>query len=577
MLYTADFETTTNINDCRVWAYGLYNIANGSFDYGVNIEQFITDVKQKSIKQNITLYFHNLKFDGEFIIHKLLKDGFTYVKDRKKLVKNTFSTLITGSKIFYSIEICFGFRGKNRQKVIIYDSLKILPFTIDKIAKDFTDGLNKLEIDYHKERPKNYQLTELEITYLRRDCEIVGKALKTLFEQDLKKMTAGANALYDFKQGFDKKQWERLFPILDYDAEIRESYKGGFTYVNPKYQNKILGKGFVYDVNSIYPWIMYEKDLPFGMGISFEGEYKEDAVFNLYVQYLRCTFKLKENFIPTIQLKSNYFFKGTEYLKDSGNQEVTLCLTSIDLKLFFKHYDVENLEYFGGWKFQSTNTLFKTYVDKWTEKKIEAKQANNKSQYTLAKLMLNSLYGKFGLNPNVSNSYPYLENDIVKYGLHESESRKPLYIPVATFVTAYAREFIIVQAQNNYDIFAYADTDSLHLITDNEPKNILTDDYKLGYFKKESEFIKAKFIRAKCYMETDARGKSQVTIAGMKSSIHQYVNYSNFNENTVFTSEQVDETDNKTVVKIPIKDSKLNYKHVKQGIVLIPVAFTIQA
>ena len=116
-------------------------------------------------------------------------------------------------------------------------------------------------------------------------------------------------------------------------------------------------------------------------------------------------------------------------------------------------------------------------------KKIEAKQAGNKSDYTLAKLMLNplygklmlnSLYGKFGLNHHVSNSFPYLDNDVVKYGLHESETRNPLYIRIATSVTACAREFIITQAQNNYEVFAYADTDSVHLVTSLEPQSIKT-------------------------------------------------------------------------------------------------------
>ena len=54
--------------------------------------------------------------------------------------------------------------------------------------------------------------------------------------------------------------------------------------------------------------------------------------------------------------------------------------------------------------------------------------------------MLNSLYGKFGLNPDVRSKYPYLNEDgIVKYALYDAEIRDSIYIPVASFITSYAR------------------------------------------------------------------------------------------------------------------------------------------
>ena len=66
--FTADFETTTDENDCRVWAYALCEIGNvKNFIYGNNIEDFIEFCMQK---ENYTLYFHNLKFDRR--IHNIL-------------------------------------------------------------------------------------------------------------------------------------------------------------------------------------------------------------------------------------------------------------------------------------------------------------------------------------------------------------------------------------------------------------------------------------------------------------------------------------------------------------------------
>lgn len=68
MLYTADFETTTDINDCRVWAWGTCQIGDDyKFEYGNDIETFMK--KCANPLSNDTYYFHNLKFDGEFIIY----------------------------------------------------------------------------------------------------------------------------------------------------------------------------------------------------------------------------------------------------------------------------------------------------------------------------------------------------------------------------------------------------------------------------------------------------------------------------------------------------------------------------
>ena len=102
------------------------------------------------------------------------------------------------------------------------------------------------------------------------------------------------------------------------------------------------------------------------------GKYKEDKVFPIYIQMITCSFEIKENKIPTIQLKNNKFFRQNEYLETSNNEIVTLVLTSVDLKLFFEHYNVYDLQFVSGWKFKSTNSLFTEYIDKWIKVKNEA-------------------------------------------------------------------------------------------------------------------------------------------------------------------------------------------------------------
>lgn len=560
MPYTSDFETTTDVNDCRVWACGICSIDEKlEFFYGNSIEYLFDFFKRHP---NETYYFHNLKFDGEFIFYHLLSNlGFKHVKEKRKLKAKEFSTLISDSGQFYSIEI----RLSKRNKVTIYDSLKIIPLEVEEMARSFGLSISKLKIDYTAKREKGHQLTLEEIEYLKNDVTIVAQALNTLFHQNLKKMTQGANALFDFKNIISEKNFKRYFPILEYDEYIRASYKGGYVYVNPHFQKKDIDDGIVLDVNSLYPSVMYSRLLPYGEGIYFTGRYEYDREYPLYVQTLRCTFELKKGYIPTIQLKNNLSFMPNEYLTSSNGDDVTLTLTSVDLKIFLEHYDVDDLEYFHGYKFKGSDSLFKDYIDKWIKVKIEATETGNKGMRQLAKLMLNALYGKFGLNPNVRSKYPYLSDDgSIKYQTGEKEHRDPIYIPMAVFITAYAREITITSAQKCMQPtekhprgrFIYCDTDSLHLLGTEIPDFLEVHETKLGAWAHESTFTRARFIRQKTYIE-EIEGQLNITCAGMPKKCYKDVTWDNFNEGLTVSG-------------------KLLLKHVKGGIVLVPTPFTIK-
>lgn len=550
MLFTADFETTTDPNDCRVWASGICSIDDEhNFYYGNSIDWFFEFIEEHV---DDTFYFHNLKFDGEFIMCYLFEHGYKHVTDIKELKKKTFTTLISDKGQFYSIEICFA----KKRTVKIYDSLKLLPFSVDEVAKGFDLPIKKLDLDYKTERKKGHILTEIEIDYLRNDVEIIARALKVLFDQGINKMTLGSSALAEYKSIVGKKNFLKWFPIPSYDYDIRQSYKGGFTYCDPRHQGEDVGEGIVFDVNSLYPSVMYYSPLPYGEGIYFDGQYEEDEIYNLYVQMITCQFELKENHIPTIQLKNNLAFMPTQYLSSSEDEEVTLCLTSVDLELFFEHYNVYNLTYHNGWKFKSTTGLFKDYIDKWNAIKMESTLNGNKAMRTLAKLMLNNIYGKFALNPRVQSKVPYYHEGLIKYKLGDEEMREPIYIPVGTFITAWARYKTITSAQKVYDRFLYADTDSLHLLGTEIPKELEVDPIKLGAWKHESTFTKARFIRQKTYAEY-IDGEMHITCAGMPTRCYKNVTWENFKVGSSF-------------------EGKLQHTHVKGGIVLKDTEFTIK-
>jgi hypothetical protein len=515
-----------------------------------NISNSIDGFFDYIMDKNTTVYFHNLKFDGEFILHWLLTHGYT-ADDSKKA--GTFQTLITDSGIFYMIQVYFKKFNKRYNKCKILDSLKKLPFPVATIAKAFKLPESKLHIDYNTPRPVGHELTDEEREYVIADCMIVAKALKHQMDAGLIKMTIGSDALNGFKDIVTKKRFLYMFPPLPLaiDNDIRRAYKGGFTYLNPTFKDKRL-TGLVFDVNSLYPSVMYYNDMPYGYPIYYDGEYQYESNYPLYIQRIRCEFKLKKGYIPTIQLKNNRAFIPTEYLTDSGGEIVDITLTNVDMDLFLEHYKVYNLEYICGYMFKKCTGIFNPYIDHWME--IKANSEGGTRQ--LAKLMLNSLYGKFATNPLSITKKPYLYDNIVHYELNEPEYREPVYTAVGAFITAWARYKTITTAQKLYDRFIYADTDSLHLVGYDIPDNIEVHPSNLGAWKLEGTFTDSKFLRAKTYIET-IDGEMHVKCAGMPDNVKELVTYDNFTIGVSF-------------------GGKLQPKRYAGGIVLTPTDFTIQ-
>ena len=312
---------------------------------------------------------------------------------------------------------------------------------------------------------------------------------------------------------------------------------------------------------------MRDNNNPYHVGkpVYFKGEYKDDPEMPLYVQHLFAEFEVKKDYLPTIQVKNNFSsFSPTDYLESSRGELVELTLTSVDLKLFFDHYDVITYRPIDGMKFHQKIGLFDEYIDHWNQEKMDAAKDHNPSKRALAKLMNNNLYGKFGTYIDGAGKYPVLEDGIVHYKRGERTVRNPVYIPVACFVTAYARNVTIRSAQAVYDRFAYADTDSLHLVGLHEPDGLWVDPYELGAWKHESTFVKAKFLRAKTYIEYGCDGTEikedelslKVTCAGMPKACHSQVTFENFKVGAVYTG-------------------KLIPKHVDGGTILEDTTFQI--
>lgn len=238
---TADFETTVDPDDCRVWAWATCDIdeidRREVLRFGNSIESFFDYLK---VLDDSKVWFHNLKFDGEFIYNYLLDSGWTWVDSIDMSAPRTFSTLISDKGQHYCIDLRFTWRHTVR----VLDSLKVIPMPVAKIPKAFGLPDAKLELDYKGPRERGHELTDEEIAYITEDVVIVAKAMRVLLDEGETRMTAGSNALAAYKRTVGgNKGFRKIFPVPDYDEEVRRSYKGGFTFVNPRFPRRGRGRG----------------------------------------------------------------------------------------------------------------------------------------------------------------------------------------------------------------------------------------------------------------------------------------------------------------------------------------------
>lgn len=511
-IWACDFETTTDPLDCRVWAWGASFVSDSSIkEYGNSIDGFIEWCKQKTRK----LYFHNLAFDGEFIVSWLLSNGYEY-SDKPKT--GCFKTIISNTGLWYSIEICWKYSIYRSTKTTIWDSFKLIPFSIEKIAHDFNLPIRKLKLDYKEKREVGHELTQHEVDYLFNDIDIEGMALNECFKLGFNKMTATSCSFETFKKSLPMA-FEKIFPPLEMnvDSDLRPAYSGGFVWANPELKEKEIGQGIVFDVNSLFPSRMYYELLPYETPVYFEGEYQQDDEYPLWVGVISFAFDIKKDHIPCISLdKFSRFFGSKKYVESSNGDIVRMTVTSVDWELFNEQYDVYDVAFINGYKFKGCVGIARPFIDE----QMEVKKNSKGAQRFIAKRQLNSVYGKFATNPNVTPKIPFIDKDDGVLRLHDpmfttyedgevkevidEQFRDPIYLPYGEFVTAYARKYTISTAQKvGIHRVAYIDTDSIHLVGTQVPDAIkdIIDDKELGYWGLESVFNRSYFIGAKSYVE----------------------------------------------------------------------------
>lgn len=599
-----DFETTVyeGQTSTEVWASALVELHTE--DVVIHTSILDTFNYLVSLREDLIVYYHNLKFDGTFWLNFLSKkkdywEAYIGIEQKfledEQMPNKSYSYLISDRGMWYLIKI----KTEHGYLIEFRDSLKLLPFSVKKIGKDFKTKHQKTEIEYTGFRQENGRLSDEEREYIANDVLVIKEALEITFAQGHNKLTIGSCCMAEFKQTMSYWDFQNLFPNVyeqeldnnehNYGASsigeyIHKSYKGGWCYLVKGKENREYTNGLTADVNSLYPSMMSGQSgnvYPTGLPRFWIGEppvYIFQKCFYFFIR-IRTRFRIKAGYLPFIQVKSNPLYKPTECLETSdvrdkygnyhedyidiyGNRQpakVELTLTCIDYKLFIEHYYLYETEWLDGCYFNAkpAGDIFDEYIEKWKQIKMTSVGAMR----TISKLFLNNLYGKMATWINTSFKHAYIKEDgSLGFEIIDQYDGKPGYIPIGSAITSYARNFTIRAAQKNYHGvdapgFIYADTDSIHC--DLKPEELVgvpVHNTEFCHWKLESYWDKAIFVRQKTYIEhiTHEDGESverpyyNIKCAGMNDKCKYQLNKS-------LTQEPIDKYDKTHFNKEQIK------------------------
>jgi len=579
-----------------------------------NSNQLIKIMFEQLFKKDVngyTLYTHNLgRFDAIFLIKELAKLNYS------------ISPLWKDNSIL-KIKI---FDPESKQRIEILDSLNLLPSKLKNLLLTFNCKVKKGEfphlfvnrnnLNYIGPKPdiKYYSLTNISeddynkinnqwnlkvecFKYLKNDIDGLLEIMIKVSEYYFKNynlnitnyMTLPSLCISIFGNNFfnNEKYSIKMIkgPIEKY---IRESYYGGNVGCFNKENNGIIGNGYHYDMNSQYPAAMLNK-MPIGNPVFSNNcnlEYYSGFVFakiippsenklkNLYIQYrdrgiITCPRTPFIRWIDTIELN---------YAIQDGYKADIICGINFPES---NKVDSEN--------------LFKNYVDHFYNKKLNAKDPIERM---IAKLSLNSLYGKFGqkdieskiriVTKNEADKlikvyhYTYLSyitNDLVliKYSSKLNEKIRRLYkeeenelnrkfiskdrgvvsaVQISSRISALARvsinKYKNIEGNNLY----YSDTDSLILENKLSSEEIGNE---LGKWKLEAEILKGIFVRSKLYMYEDINGNIKKVASGVNAKELNYQDYIDLGNGKSVTTHKL---------KMNINWKNLNIKIINENITL---------
>lgn len=424
-----DFETDPFLygREPRPFCAGFYSLEFGFLEYwGDDCVARLCDHIQ-SLKTPHTIYAHN---GGKFDFHFMLE----FLENPIKIISSRIAAVKMGIHE-------------------LRDSYCIIPIPLSAYQKD--------SIDYRRlERAVRDQHRAEIVSYLKTDCTALFDIVSKFIVRFGMQLTIGGTAIKTLKKmhEFDSTtKW--------HDERFRPFYYGG--RVEAFKTGVIEGDWKVFDVNSMYPYVMSELQHPtgkryrvgYGRNIDRRGRIAGFADAPFYFAKIRCD---QSGAFP-VRMKNeplNFEVPRGEFF-----------VTSHELKAAIETGRVSNIEVMEV-AVPEENISFGEYVARFMEEKISSKARGDKAGEIFAKLLLNSAYGKFAQNPAhyfdywigdpESDSWEIYSADIDSIDIWRKPSEREAFYDVATAasITGAARS-VLMRALACAVRPVYCDTDSI--------------------------------------------------------------------------------------------------------------------
>lgn len=414
------------------------------------------------------------RFDFLFFIREALRNS-----------KYEISNLVPRGSGILSFDL-----SDDTRTVTFRDSSALLPFSLRRLTESFRVDHKKQEIDYSKISEITSELLE----YLKYDLKGLYEVLEKFYSWPLiekagRSVTLAGQAIRVWRSMLPYDRIHSLSKTMD--SKIRPSYFGGRVEIfKPLYRGR--KPLFCFDINSLYPYCMRSFDFP----TDFKAkvfQYKEGDL-----GFYECEVEMPKIKIPPL---------GAIHPK-SGK----LVFPVGKFNGMYTSAEIEYAKTFGakikirkGYLFKNGGPIFREFVD--TLYTIRKSSRTDSVDSTIAKLLLNSCYGRTGIRSEKENIVfddgslglrPLRELQVGEktYRLmtKEIEIETFSHVGIASFVTSYGRITThkkIMEAPN--EIY-YTDTDSLYT----------THEYPtgegLGELKCESKTYSACFLLPKTYI-----------------------------------------------------------------------------
>ena len=522
-------------------------------------------------RPHVSVYTHNLKFDGDFILYEILKNGTAELVNEVR------------ENVLYNFTI----RYPSGAEITFYDSMKIFPMKAEKVGKLY--GIKKLsgDWDYNKYRDENTEITPEEWAYVDHDVMIISRALADYrargYHENTQASIAYSERLRRTYPRFNKliakrmktKDFDRFREAFPYDImplpfelhrHVLLGYFGGISWLNPKYACQDIINAHSYDVNSMYPDKMANYPLPVGQPIIINDPTPEDA--DRMLRAYSCVMADFEDL--TLVLKSPRHFPFLMFPTNDKTSvrmqgKIIACknefavLSGYDYKIMTSEYNIKSMKITKIYLFNSKKGQYADFIHFFMDQKTAADKVRNDPEATpeekqdaevkrsIAKVMMNSSYGKDGtkLLRQCNETFYSPSEDRLEQKLNSEIALPEYYLPSAIMICAAARFQLFSAARLVRDDFIYSDTDSVK-VTDRGNEILQAspdfdiDPYRLGSWGYEGRYDTARFVRQKTYSYTQD-GERHYVVCGAPESIKKQMKIDEFKPGMIITLDELHE------------------------------------